>query len=139
MKLNHRGEYPDEWEDIASAVKREAGWKCVRCRHPHDPFRRRTLTVHHFDGDKGNCARWNLMALCQSCHLTVQGRVDPATPIMFTPSAWAMPYIAGVYASGKCVPPPRFSLSAWIETYEREIGKWPAWAATGPTGPATRE
>ncbi len=37
--------------------------------------KQRTLTVHHLDGDKSNRALWNLAALCQVCHLQVQGRV----------------------------------------------------------------
>jgi hypothetical protein len=35
----------------------------------------RTLTVHHLDGDKSNCALWNLAVLCQQCHLQVQAKV----------------------------------------------------------------
>lgn len=58
----------------------------------------RILTVHHFDGDKSNCAWWNLLALCQRCHLTIQGRVDPETPYFLEHSAWLKPYVAGFYA-----------------------------------------
>lgn len=36
----------------------------------------RILTVHHLDGDKLNCRWWNLAALCQRCHLSIQGRVN---------------------------------------------------------------
>lgn len=88
-----KGAYPLNWRDIATRVKDDARWTCVRCEHPHDPAAGRTLTVHHFDGDKANCERHNLMALCQACHLSVQGRVDPANPLMFSPNAWAIPYI----------------------------------------------
>lgn len=52
-----KGEYPAEWPDLACVVKDEACWKCVRCGHAHDPVSGHTLTVHHFDGDKGNSAR----------------------------------------------------------------------------------
>lgn len=58
----------------------------------------RILTVHHFDGDKSNDAWWNTLALCQRCHLTIQGRIDPYIPFFFEHSAWAKPYIAGFYA-----------------------------------------
>ena len=35
----------------------------------------RILTVHHLTGEKADCRWWNLAALCQRCHLTIQGRV----------------------------------------------------------------
>ena len=68
--------YPDNWEEIARKVKNEAGWKCERCGHDHEPKAGYTLTVHHLDGDKTNCKRENLSALCQRCHLRLQGRID---------------------------------------------------------------
>lgn len=59
----------------------------------------RILTVHHFDGDKANDAWWNLLSLCQVCHLSFQSRVDPEIPWMFEHSAWLRPYVAGFYAA----------------------------------------
>jgi hypothetical protein len=59
----------------------------------------RILTVHHLDGDKLNCRWWNLAALCQRCHLTIQGRVKMARPWMLEHSTWFKPYAAGYYAS----------------------------------------
>lgn len=58
----------------------------------------RILTCHHFDGDKSNCEWWNLLVLCQRCHLTIQGSVKPEIPYFLEHSAWAKPYIAGFYA-----------------------------------------
>lgn len=58
----------------------------------------RILTVHHFDGNKANCAWWNLLALCQRCHLTIQCRVNPQQPYMFEHSDWLKSYVAGFYA-----------------------------------------
>lgn len=58
----------------------------------------RILTVHHFDGDKSNDAWWNLMALCQVCHLEIQGKVNPDQPWFFEHSEWIKPYVAGFYA-----------------------------------------
>lgn len=57
----------------------------------------RILTVHHFDGNKANCIWWNLLALCQRCHLTIQGRVNPQQPYIFEHSDWLKPYVAGFY------------------------------------------
>lgn len=58
----------------------------------------RILTVHHLDGNKANCSWWNLLALCQRCHLTVQGSVKPETPWFLEHSEWFKPYAAGFYA-----------------------------------------
>lgn len=54
--------------------------------------------VHHFDGDKSNNRWWNLMALCNSCHLKIQSSVIPERSWLFEHSAWAKPYIGGFYA-----------------------------------------
>lgn len=55
-------------------------------------------TVHHLDGNKANCVWWNLLPLCQRCHLTVQSRVNPQQPYMLDHSEWFKPYVAGFYA-----------------------------------------
>lgn len=60
--------------------------------------RQRVLTVHHLDGDKANLAWWNLAALCQVCHLSIQGRVQMGQEFMFEHSVWFKPYVAGYYA-----------------------------------------
>jgi len=124
----HRGEYPPDWPDVSARVKDEAGGKCVRCGHAHAPLAGRTLTVHHLDGDKANLARWNLMPLCQACHLSVQARVDPEIPLMFPPSDWSIPYFLGLYEAGRSVPPPDYHPDAWIARYEIMVGPWPRWA-----------
>jgi hypothetical protein len=60
--------------------------------------RYRILTVHHLDGNKANCRWWNLAALCQRCHLTIQGRVQMARVYPWEHSPWFRPYVAGYYA-----------------------------------------
>lgn len=94
----HRGAYPPQWPEISLQIKEAAGWKCIRCDHPHDRESGHVLTVHHFDGDKSNVQWWNLLALCQRCHLSVQARVNPDQPWMFDHSTWLKPYVAGFYA-----------------------------------------
>ena len=98
LRLHIRGQYPPDWDEIGDRVRAEAGGKCIRCGHTHDPANGFALTVHHFDGDKSNCEWWNLMSLCQRCHLRVQGRVNPEISYFLEHSAWAKPYIAGFYA-----------------------------------------
>lgn len=58
----------------------------------------RILTVHHLDGNKANCSWWNLLPVCQRCHLTIQSRVNPDVPYFLEHSGWFRPYVAGFYA-----------------------------------------
>ena len=60
------------------------------------------LTVHHLDGDKANCAGWNISALCQRCHLKIQGRVkmDQLFFLEVLPiSGWILPHYEGYLKS----------------------------------------
>lgn len=128
-----KNKYTADWPAIAAQVKADANYRCVRCGAASSVPNGTVLTVHHFDGDKANNFRHNLMALCQRCHLSVQARVDPATPLMFDPSTWAMPYLAGLYEFTGTerpghTPPATYDLDRWIETYRCEAGDWPDWA-----------
>ena len=58
----------------------------------------RILTVHHLTGDKADLRWWNLAALCQRCHLTIQGRVNMMRVYPWPHSEWFKPYAAGWYA-----------------------------------------
>jgi hypothetical protein len=99
MKRKFPGAYSDDWSAVATAAKEAAGWKCVRCGHEHDRDSGHVLTIHHLDGDKSNNAWWNLAALCQRCHLHIQGKVIMERPYMFEHSEWFRPYVAGYYAA----------------------------------------
>lgn len=91
--------YPANWKEIATAVKEAANWTCVRCGHPHDSANGFTLTVHHVNLDPGCSEWWNLIPLCQRCHLTIQAKVDMNRPwVMSEHSDWFRPYVAGFYA-----------------------------------------
>ena len=93
-----RGESPADWPAIAHAVKCDAHWKCIRCRCHHQPSIHRVLTVHHLSGDKANCTWWNLLALCQACHLKIQARVNPEHTYFLEHAPWFAVYAAGFYA-----------------------------------------
>lgn len=109
--------YPPEWHtEIKHAVREAAGNRCTRCQHPYDKGAGkwspcdelcnhdrqvrswRILTVHHLDGNKANCRWWNLVALCQRCHLQIQGRVRMERVWPWEHSEWFRPYVAGFYA-----------------------------------------
>jgi hypothetical protein len=99
MTRRSTGTYPADWPQIAQQVKSDANGKCIRCGHRHDPERGRTLTVHHLDINPSNNRWWNLLALCQACHLSIQGRVYLERPWVMVPhSDWFKPYVAGWYA-----------------------------------------
>lgn len=117
--------YSDDWQEIATRVKEEAGWRCVRCMHPDHPRlrekygagrvacddrcshkgatwgsppeKKRVLTVHHLDGDKSNVRWWNLAPLCQVDHLAIQGKVAMEQTYSEPHSDWFLPYVAGYY------------------------------------------
>lgn len=61
--------------------------------------RYRILTVHHLNGHKTDCRWWNLLALCQRCHLQIQGKVRPHRPYPWEHRPWFRPYAAGFYAA----------------------------------------
>ena len=99
-----KGAYPADWPAIARAVKGRVGWRCERCGHPHETpaaratcdercthprdGKQRVLTTHHLDMNPANCAPWNLVALCQACHLSIQSRVDWEQSWMFDLPEW---------------------------------------------------
>jgi hypothetical protein len=83
----------EEWEVLAAGdvMLLQAYGAEVEARY-------RILTVHHLDGDKGNCRWWNLAALCQRCHLQIQGKVKMERIWPWEHSEWFQPYVAGYYA-----------------------------------------
>jgi hypothetical protein len=67
--------YPNNWNDIAMAIKNEADWQCEscgkQCRMPGETFdsHKRTLTVAHCNHKEWDCRPENLAAMCAPCHL----------------------------------------------------------------------
>lgn len=115
MKLQFRGQYPADRKARHNAIRAAAGNRCIRCHHPNETVNHRAqcdercthppdgklriLTVHHLNGDKGDYRWWNTLALCQSCHLTIQARVIPERPWLWSHSEWFVPYVCGFYAA----------------------------------------
>jgi 5-methylcytosine-specific restriction endonuclease McrA len=119
---------PEWHATVKHAVREQADHRCIRCMHPYvkgaggtspcddrcdheGPFqfleidglmvrhaRWRILTVHHLDGVKGNLRWWNLVSLCQRCHLQIQGKVKMERVYPWPHSDWFQPYVAGYYA-----------------------------------------
>lgn len=71
-------EYPADWDKITKIVKDASGWCCEVCGAEHGPPPK-VLTVHHINYTPMDCREFNLVALCQVCHLKAQGlKVQPA-------------------------------------------------------------
>lgn len=80
---------PQNWDEIATDIKNQAGWRCEHCGHPHDIAAGYTLTVHHLDMNPANCNYENLVALCQRCHLSIQAKFVPGQMVMaFAQKEW---------------------------------------------------
>lgn len=112
MTRKSKSSYPADWPQIAFHIKEQAGWKCIRCGAPNDIETGHVLTVHHLDLDPQNCEWWNLVALCQRCHLVIQAKVRMEQTWMFEFSEWFKPYAAGYYA--KIYGYPNHSDRAWV-------------------------
>jgi len=93
---NFKNDYNADGKEKRRAARESVGNVCIRCNSPS--VQGKILTTHHFDGDKANDAWWNLLPLCQVCHLTVQGKVDPNIPYFLEHKDWLKPYVAGFYA-----------------------------------------
>lgn len=104
------------WESRTGQVATGPAQCDERCTHPADG-KQRMLTVHHADNDKSNVAWWNLLALCQSCHLAIQGRVIMERPWMLDHTEWFRPYVAGYYAAMFSLPADR----EWVTAHAEDL------------------
>ena len=89
------GSHVDREHDLATESGVVVGYgKTVMARW-------RILTVHHLrlgDDAKRDLRWWNLAALCQRCHLTIQGKVVMERIWPWPHTEWFKPYAAGWYA-----------------------------------------
>lgn len=93
----YRYDWNGIWEDVEDGP-RSAGEIVAEIAPRPVQARWRILTVHHLDGNKGNCRWWNLASLCQRCHLQIQGKVRMERVYPWPHSEWFKPYVAGYYA-----------------------------------------
>ncbi|MGE4163890.1 MAG: HNH endonuclease signature motif containing protein [Vicinamibacterales bacterium] len=144
MRLPITGAYAPDQPAIHDRVRAEAGHRCIRCGHPAegikarrpceprcthlDDGKPRVLTVHHLDGNKSNNVWWNLLALCQVCHLTIQAKVIPDRPYLWEHTPWFRPYVAGYYAACAGFALTRAEIEAQLE-YWLNVGQ--PWRAEG--------
>lgn len=101
------GETSGEWSPCDEECTHGGPVRDVWVRHytgsgdivDHREAQWRVLTVHHLNGVKYDCRWWNLVSLCQRCHLTIQAKVHMARRWNRAHSEWFQPYVAGYYAS----------------------------------------
>ena len=94
-------DYPLDWADISLKVRRKAGFKCENCGHVDNALEGRLLTVHHLDRNTKNNSYWNLAALCQRCHLSLQGKFRPGQLPLLDPPRWLARHISGLKGQAK--------------------------------------
>ncbi len=80
----HYGPGDDAGPLLVMSVERQAAW--------------RILTVHHLNERKHDLRWWNLAALCQRCHLTIQRRVTMEVSYPWEHTPWFRPHAAAWYA-----------------------------------------
>jgi hypothetical protein len=84
--------YPDNWTELATAIKQAAGYRCnccgLKCLPSIDSYRhldlslRRKLSaqVHHINGNPAQNDTSNLVCLCSGCHLRMHRHRPQPTP-----------------------------------------------------------
>ena len=107
-RCTHRGPYryrhgpQDEWYDQPEGDEPWVGEASLGSMVGVEiEARWRILTVHHLQHGhdaKRDLRWWNLAALCQRCHLTIQGRVQMERVWPWPHTDWFRPYAAGWYA-----------------------------------------
>jgi 5-methylcytosine-specific restriction endonuclease McrA len=71
--------YPPNWKSISASTRICAGNKCEICDAKNgfpNPVTgsKVVLTVHHLDFNPGNNKPYNIIALCQRCHLRLDAK-----------------------------------------------------------------
>jgi 5-methylcytosine-specific restriction endonuclease McrA len=97
-RIRGSAEFPDGEDHTIVGEPLPAGVLVLPHLNQHVEAQWRILTVHHLDMVKANCRWWNLAALCQRCHLTIQGKVQMARVWPWEHTDWFKPYVAGYYA-----------------------------------------
>jgi len=81
MGTFERHRYPQNWEELAFACKKRAGWRCQHCDAKHGDVRigivsgkEYTVVIaachEHHDPENPDAV---LKALCQACHMRLDG------------------------------------------------------------------
>ena len=74
--------YHAEWETVSRYVRELFNYYCARCANDCRQTKnaQMILQVHHIDEDPENNALENLIPLCASCHLKIEGEARLHAP-----------------------------------------------------------
>lgn len=71
--------YPSEFnESLKEEIRERDNRECQMCGRDEEEHRGR-LCVHHIDGNKGNCSKDNLVAVCRACNTKIEFLSDRPT------------------------------------------------------------
>lgn len=104
-RCTHRGplrarRHVDQTEPGYDALDDQVAGRLVRSLGDIHRFEAawRILTVHHLNGDKADLRWWNLVAVCQRCHLCIQRKVVMDRPWPWEHTEWFRVHAAAWYA-----------------------------------------
>ena len=74
--------YHPEWETVSRYVRELFNYHCAKCEKDCRKTKnaQMVLQVHHIDENPGNNALENLIPLCASCHLKIEGEARLHAP-----------------------------------------------------------
>ena len=80
--MAHDSRYHAEWETVSRYVRELFNYYCARCDNDCRKTKnaQMVLQVHHIDENPANNALENLIPLCASCHLKIEGEARLHAP-----------------------------------------------------------
>lgn len=80
--MTHDSRYHPEWETVSRYVRELFNYYCSRCAKDCRKTKnsQMVLQVHHIDENPENNALENLIPLCASCHLKIEGEARLHAP-----------------------------------------------------------
>ena len=80
--MTHDSRYHPEWQTVSRYVRELFNYHCARCAKDCRKTKnaQMVLQVHHIDENPANNALENLIPLCASCHLKIEGEARIHAP-----------------------------------------------------------
>ena len=80
--MTNDSRYHPEWETVSRYVRELFNYHCARCEKDCRKTKnaQMVLQVHHIDENPANNALENLIPLCASCHLKIEGEARLHAP-----------------------------------------------------------
>ena len=80
--MTHDPRYHSEWETISRYIRELFNYYCAKCGTNCRNIKnnKTILQVHHIDENPGNNNLQNLIPLCASCHLKIEGEARLHAP-----------------------------------------------------------